>query len=415
MPKRKFLVAAVVVALVLTLVAGSCISLLPEQSLQIDTVDEAWNIIVNDYVEKDKIDTRVLSGGAIRGMIDTLKDPYSAYLPQETYQSEMKSLRGGYQGIGAYVGVKDGQITFIAPIEGSPAQKAGLKPGDKLLKINGESVEGLSLTEAVLKIQGPSGTDVTITVLHEGEKDPVNLTITRSEIQLKTVSSQMRGDMAYIRISMFSDKTSSELLSALKELPAGAKGIILDLRNNPGGPLQAAIEVTSQFIKDGVAVSVVDNKGGKTTMDVVNMGLVTDLPLVVLVNQGSASGSEVLGGALQDHGRAKLAGAQTFGKGSVNTVRQLKDGSAIFLTIGRWLTPAGRPIEGKGLTPDIPLDPEGDKLVDWAVDYLKTQGSTTGKTAFAAPGRVNAGLSPSGAFTWWPPEGYAPNLKGLPL
>ncbi|MBI2830836.1 MAG: S41 family peptidase [Chloroflexi bacterium] len=412
--KSKSLLVALVLALLLILMGG-CIPFEAQNSSGLGTVGEAWDIIVNEYVEKDKLEAQTLSGGAIRGMIEALNDPYSAYLPPQVYQAQAKSLRGAYQGIGAYVGVKDNQITFIAPIEDSPAQKAGIRPGDKLIKINGESVEGLTITEAILKIQGPAGTDVTITVLHEGEKEPVTLTITRAQIKLETVSFEMRGDMAYIRISSFSDFTPSELLATLKKMPASARGIILDLRNNPGGPLQAAIEVASQFIKEGVVVNVVSNTGGKTAMSVVKTELVTELPMVVLVNNGSASGSEVLGGALQDHKRAKVAGTQTFGKGSVNTVRRLNDGSAIYLTIGRWLTPSERPIEGKGLTPDFPLEMEGDILVDWALDYLKTQGSGTTKTAFAIPGRVNFGPAIPEAVTLWPPEGFALYSKRLSL
>jgi len=380
MRKNKHLFGALILVLLLVFLWGACAPPLNQpptqpfnQPPELGTLSEAWGIIFQDYVDKDKLDSKKLSQGAIKGMIEALDDPYSAYLDPGTYQLQLKSLKGTYHGIGAHVTMKDGQIIIIAPIADSPAEKAGIKPGDKILEINDESVEGVSLAEAVLKIQGPQGTPVRLTILHQGETEPVTITIVRAEIKIESVFLEMRGDIAYIKLTNFTETTASELISALENMPTNTVGIILDLRNNPGGLLQAVVDVAEQFLKEGVVVNIVDNQGQKTTLEVKRGDLATDLPLLILVNEGSASGSEVLAGALQDHGRAKLAGGKTFGKGSVNSIRPLKDGSAIYLTVARWFTPLDKPIEGVGLTPDFPLELEGDELVSWAIDYLETQ------------------------------------------
>jgi carboxyl-terminal processing protease len=336
-------------------------------------VDEAWQILQQDYVDPSKLDSAKLSHGAVKGMMEALHDPYSAYLEPNVYQTQVDSLQGKLHGIGASVSVRDGKLIVVAPMPGSPAEKAGIKPDDQILKINSESVDGLNLAEAVLKIQGPPGTSVELSVLHAGDKEPVSMTIVRAEINVKSVSLKMvRDNYALIKISSFTDTTGSELLEALRSMPTDAAGIVLDLRNNPGGSLSAVVAVASQFLKDGVVVNVVDNQGRKSDQKVKLGGIAIEVPMIVLANQNSASGSEVLSGALQDYGRAKLAGTKTYGKGSVNQFRKLSDGSAIYLTIARWLTPLGRPIEGIGLTPDFMSDLLGDDLVNWGIDYLKT-------------------------------------------
>lgn len=372
MLKGKSLFVALAFVLLLVFLWGACAS--PSNQLSgLDTVNEAWGIIFRDYVDKDKLDSTKLSQGAIRGMIEAIDDPYSAYLDPEMYELQLKSLKGVYHGIGAHVTMKNGQLIVIATIADSPAERAGIRAGDKILKINDEPVSGMSLIEAVLKIQGPPGTSVNLSILHQGEAEPIVTRIIRAEIKVKSVFLEMRRDFAYIKLISFSETTPSELLSALKSMPGNTMGIILDLRNNPGGSLQAVIDVANQFLKEGVVVSVVDNRGQKTDLEVKGDGRATDLPLIVLVNGASASGSEVLAGALQDHARAKLAGSKTFGKGSVNSIQPLKDGSALYLTVARWFTPLDKPIEGLGLTPDFPLELEGDELVDWATEYLETQ------------------------------------------
>jgi carboxyl-terminal processing protease len=367
---------------------------------QLGIVDEAWSVIVNDYVDKDKIDQNALSSSAIKAMLESIHDPYAAYFDAAEFKTiEQMNVEGTYGGIGAMVTIKDEQLTVIAPIAGTPAEKAGIKAGDKILAIDGNSTAGMSLEEAVLKIQGDPGTQVTLEVLHQGEETPITLVITREEINLPSVYPEignatstpattpslpvkpLPNGIAVITITYFSERTGDETVSALKDVLArGAKGIVLDLRDNPGGILDSAVTVASQFLKDGIVLYALDSSGKKETWDVKPGGLATDLPLAVLVNNNSASASEVVAGALQDYGRAPLIGNQTFGKGSVNHFRQLSDGSAIYISIGRWYTPNGRQIEGNGLTPDIVVDrteqdiQQGkDPQLDRAIEYIESK------------------------------------------
>jgi carboxyl-terminal processing protease len=345
----------------------------PEQGL--DVITQAWNIIFQDYVDKEKLDADALAQGAIRGMVEALDDPYSAYLDTETYQQKLSDLAGKIEGIGAYVAVKDGQIIVIAPIVDSPADRAGIKPGDIILEVDGRSTSGMSLAEVVLSIQGPKGTVVTLLILHQGETEPVEIEIVRAEIELPSVYFEMKEDIAYIDITYFSERTAAELSPVLEAIAQQmASGIILDLRSNPGGLLETVIDVASLFLKEGVVVEVVDNEGKHTVYPVKPSEITTDLPMVVLVDSYSASASEVLTGALQDYDRATIAGTKTYGKGSINMLSQLKDGSAIYLTTARWFTPNGRLIEGEGLDPDYKLEESEDatQWVQWAIDFMKT-------------------------------------------
>ena len=337
----------------------------------LDVVGQAWNIIFTDYVDQSRLNSDNLSRAAIRGIVDALDDPYTSYLEPEHYQLGLTNLEGEFQGIGAYVTARDKQIVIIAPIAGSPADKAGIRAGDVILKINGEPVVGMSLAEAIIKIRGPRGTPVKLTVLHEGAAGPVDIEIVRASIEVPSVRFEMRGDIAVINIIQFSERTESELAPVIQELKdKSARGIVLDLRNNPGGLLDTVVKVASHFISRGVVVAVRSNQGKMATLDIVKGEAVTDLPMVVLVNHASASGSEVLAGALQDHDRALVAGNVTYGKGSVNVLRRLDDGSGLYITTARWLTPGGRLIEGQGIQPDIKLDLTGEDALQWALDYL---------------------------------------------
>ncbi len=348
--------------------AGEDIELPPEFKI----VKEAWQLLSQHYVDKAKLDPKALSQGAVKGMIEALDDPYSAFVDPQTRQLELSNFEGRFEGIGAVISMKDKQLTIVSPIVGSPAEKAGIRPGDKILKIDGEPTSKMSLVEATMKIRGPKGTTVNLVILHQGEDQPVEIQIIRDEIKVESVILEMRGDIAYIRITQFLKSTGGDLETVLKQaIRGGAKGVILDLRNNPGGLLNAAVDVASQFLAMGIVARVVDNEGRESQVPVKRGGVATHLPVIVLVNGGSASGSEIVAGALQDYGRAKLAGSQTFGKGSVQTVRDLSDGSGLHITAYRWLTPLGRPIDGVGLKPDFVLELKDEELVNWAVDYLK--------------------------------------------
>jgi carboxyl-terminal processing protease len=398
------LLLTVVLVLVVTSLGASCnlssLSSSTPTPKQLGVVDEAWSVILNDYVDKGNIDQNAMSSAAIKAMLESIHDPYAAYFDAAEYKSiEQINLQGIYGGIGAMVTIRDGQVTIIAPIAGTPAEKAGIRPGDKILTIDGNSTQGMSLEEAVLKVQGNPGTKVTLEVLHQGEETPITLVITREEINLPSVYPEignvtsipsttpaptvtpLPNGIAVITITYFSERTGDETVAALKDVLArGAKGIVLDLRDNPGGVLDSAVTVANQFLKQGIVLYALDSSGKKETWDVKPGGLATDVPLAVLVNGNSASASEVVAGALQDYGRAPLIGNQTFGKGSVNHFRQLSDGSAIYISIGRWYTPNGRQIEGNGLTPDIVVNAteqdiqQGkDPQLDRAIEYIKSK------------------------------------------
>jgi len=346
----------------------------PGQRPDLTLINQAWEAIYQNYVDPDKLEPATLSQGAVKGIIDAIDDPYSAYLDPETYKQFENDLSGYFEGIGAQLTIdEDKQLTIVAPIENSPAAQAGIKTGDIILAIDGEPTVGLSVTEAVLKIRGPAGTKVTLTILHLDGITPVDIEIVRAKINVSSVYWEMREDVAYIRITDFSQTTNEDLNKALESIDQdNTSGIIIDLRSNPGGIVDAAVDVASHFVQDGVIVTMVDNKGNETSKSVNPNGVFTDLPIVVLVDQYSASSSEILAGALQDHKRAWIGGVKTFGKGSYNINIPLKDGSDIYLTVGRWLTPDGNIIEGEGIEPDYILTVTGNDEIQWALDYLRS-------------------------------------------
>jgi carboxyl-terminal processing protease len=329
-------------------------------------LNEVQGILKQDFVLPSAVKPDVLQKGAIDGVIASLNDPHSQYIPPADYQSGVDLISGTFEGIGANVNQDptSKEIIITAPFHGSPADKAGVLPGDVILKVDGTSTDGWTTADAVKKIRGPAGTPVTISVRHP-DRTTADITIIRATVAVPTVFAQgvtdvtgkTVSDLAYIQIQQFTDQTVPDMQAALQNVhDKGYKGLILDLRNNPGGGLDATVKVADMFLDGGIVLTQVDRDGNKTEYDA-KSGVVTDVPVVVLVNKNSASGSEVLSGALQDHGRAKLIGQQTFGKGSVNHLRQLSNGGALYVTIARWLTPNGTLIEGVGLTPDIKMDP----------------------------------------------------------
>ena len=349
---------------------------------ELHAIEEVWWLLSEDYVNNDALDPEKLSRGAIEGMLEALDDPYTSYF--ESYDVVSSALEGGsFEGIGAVVTMKDGEFAVVSPIAGGPAERQGVRAGDKILEIDSETTSGMSLIEAVLKVRGEVGTTVILLILHKNENTPVTIEIVREEITIDSVYLDMLPDnIAHIQITQFASGTSDELTTALSDaIQSGAWGIILDLRGNPGGYLDVTVDVASEFLDGGIVLYEADEEGNIIKEWTASSGgLVIDLPIAVLVDGGSASGSEVLAGALQDRGRAALIGTETFGKGSVNIVRELSDGSAIVITKARWLTPNHHTIEGVGLTPDIEVNITADDIasgrdpqLESAIQYLGAQ------------------------------------------
>ncbi len=331
---------------------------------------ETWNILEKKYIDKEKLDPKKMYYGAIKGMVAALGDPYTFFLtPEENKESKM-DLEGKFYGIGAYLGLKDFKIVVIAPLKNSPAERSGLKAGDIILKVNGESTEGWSLAKAVKKIRGEKGTKVTLTILRNNTEKKI--TIIRDEIKVPSVeltiekvqdylkNTNAKPDkFAYIKLIQFGDNTNKEWDNAVKKIyplwkQNKIKGIILDLRDNPGGYLLSAVYIAEDFLPRGALV-VKQEYVHKPTKEyrVERKGRLIGIPLIVIVNKGSASASEILAGALQDHKAATLLGEKTFGKGSIQEKIDLSEGAGIHVTVAKWILPDGRWINHKGVTPDI--------------------------------------------------------------
>jgi len=318
---------------------------------------EAWNLVHENYVDQP-VDDVALMRGAINGMMNALGDQHSSYMDPENYAQANSSLAGEYEGIGAYVDTTTEYLTITSPMPGSPAERAGLLSGDQVVAIDGEDMTGVSAEVARTKVLGPANSTVHLTIVRKGEDKPLEFDVVREKISIKSATGKMLDNkIAYIQITTFGSKTTPELLAALKDLMAqNPKGIVLDLRNNGGGYLQTAVEVASQFIGDGVVLYEQYGDGTRTTYDVMPGGMATDtkIPMVVLINEGSASASEIVAGALQDYDRAKLVGVTSYGKGSVqNWIPLSGDNGAVRITIAKWLTPKEHTIHKIGLTPDV--------------------------------------------------------------
>lgn len=339
-----------------------------------------------EHFSRDSLDDLEMSRGAVRGLLEALDDPYATYVEPAQHAMDSQDFQGFFEGIGAEVTLRDGRFTIVTPLPDTPAEKAGLRPGDVILEINGESTEGISLQEAVSKIRGPQGESVNLLILRTTGGEPIEVTIVRDAIKVESVRLAMLvGRIARLTVTTFSEDTEQQLVKALQKVKRlEGKGIILDLRNNPGGLLNAVVETTSHFLEGGLVLYEVDGNGRQKDWPVRSGGLAKDIPLVVLVNGGSASGSEVMAGAIKDAGRAPIIGTKTFGKGSVNTLRTLSDGAGLYFTIARWYTPNGTLIEGEGLEPDIEVenseDGKEDFQLDKALDVLESEVKAREKT-----------------------------------
>ncbi|GBE06086.1 MAG TPA: S41 family peptidase [Nitrospirae bacterium] len=320
---------------------------------EVKTFAEVLSLVKKNYV--DEVDNKEMIYGAIKGMLNAL-DPHSSFMPPEMFKEMQISTKGEFGGLGIQISIKDGILTIIAPIEDTPAYRAGVKAGDKIIKIDGESTKDMSLNDAVTKLRGKKGTSVTITISRKDLQKPKDITIVRDIIKIKSVKSRVIDEtIGYVKLTQFQERTAADLKKVMRELrKQELEGFILDLRNNPGGLLNVSIDVASQFLPpDTLVVYIKDKSGERLEYRTRNRSLEFDYPMIVLVNGGSASASEIVAGALQDWGKAVILGTQTFGKGSVQTVIPLSDGSGLRLTTARYYTPKDRSIQATGIEPDI--------------------------------------------------------------
>jgi carboxyl-terminal processing protease len=321
-----------------------------------DVFWQAWDIVHDNFVDRSALDPQSLTYGAIRGMVEALGDEgHSAFLTPEELERQQTDLSGTFSGIGAQLGIRDQLPVIVAPFDGSPAAKAGVKAGDIILRVDGEDVTSLPLNEIVSRIRGPEGTEVVLSLLRPDENRSLEVTIVRGEIKVPAASWAMLPgtSIGLIRLSQFSANAETDVKTAIQGIQdAGGTGLIVDVRNNPGGLVEQTIKVASQFLKEGNVLLEEDAAGNRKPYPVERGGIAGDLPLVVLVNPGSASSSEIFAGAVQDHGRGKVVGETTFGTGTVLQPYSLSDGSALLLGTRQWLTPNGRLIRKQGIRPD---------------------------------------------------------------
>lgn len=356
-----------------------------------------WQKLESDYYDKTKLDSQKMLNGAISGMVGSLDDPFTVYLPPVQNDNFKEGLAGQFQGIGAELGLKDKQIIVISPLKGSPAINAGIKAGDAILEVDGSPTSSWTLSQAVEKIRGPKGTSVTLTILGRDQKTAKEIKIVRDVITVKSVDAWVKKvkdvedvkldkslneeKIAYISLSQFGDNTNSEWLSAINQLnldinkEKNVKGVIFDLRNNPGGYLTDAVFIASEFLKEGSSVVVQEENGEQEALKSNRRGLLTETAVIILINKGSASASEIVAGALRDNDRATLVGETSFGKGTIQQAEDLGGGAGLHVTIAKWLTPNKIWVNGKGLEPDIVValnskEPERDTQLEKAIQEL---------------------------------------------
>jgi carboxyl-terminal processing protease len=357
--KKGLVIGALLVVLTLSL-GGSAVSKVTDNAAtyeQLRLFTEVLSIVQNQYV--DEVPPKELIYSAIKGTLRGL-DPHSSFLDPDSYREMQVETSGSFGGLGIEITLKDDILTVVAPIDGTPAYRAGLHTGDRIVKIDGLSTKDMQLADAVKRMRGKPGSKVTISVVREGWTEPKDYEIVREQIKVQSVKTVEMGDgIEYLKLRQFQEQSPHDLEVALEKLTKGGmKALILDLRNNPGGLLTAAVEVSEKFIDDGKLVVYTEGRVRNQNMRFsahAKRGY-SQMPMVVLVNQGSASASEIVAGALQDWGRATIVGTQTFGKGSVQTIIPLSDGSGLRLTTAKYFTPKGRSIHGKGITPDVTVD-----------------------------------------------------------
>ncbi|MFH0857264.1 MAG: S41 family peptidase [Candidatus Magasanikbacteria bacterium] len=325
------------------------------EKVDFDQFWDLWKLVKENYVDTDKVTDVDLFYGALEGLVAGLDDPHSLYLPPSDAEEFATSLSGKFEGIGAEIGVKEDRLLVVAPLKDSPAEKAGLKSGDFIVAIDDEETYGLAVDEAVTKIRGEKGTQVVLSILRDGSETIEDISITRDTINIPTIALEMKeNNIAYVRLSYFNQDTASEFNKVVKEIISkNPSGIILDMRMNPGGYLDAAISVASEWVESGTIVKEVFSDDTAKEYPSEGNHRLASIKTIVLVDEGTASGSEIVAGALQDYGKATLVGVKTYGKGSVQSFEVFSDGSALKLTVAEWLTPKDRHINKIGIEPDV--------------------------------------------------------------
>lgn len=400
-PRRRFWMLGPVV--VVALVGGVLIGKgwertghASESYEELKTFSEVLTQVQKSYVDETKV--KDLVQGAIRGMLATL-DPHSAYMTPEMYKEMQVETRGEFGGVGIQIGVKENRLAVIAPIEGTPAYRAGIKAGDYITKVNDEPTKDLTLMDAVQKMRGPKGSKVNLTIQRDGAPDPLQFSLVRDTIKIESVKSKVIDNIGYVRLTQFQEATGRDLGKVLKQFKEQKlQATILDLRNNPGGLLTAAVEVSEQFLPSGKLV--VYTKGREAKKDewfAKSKDQMDELPMIILVNEGSASASEIVAGALQDWGRAVIVGTTSFGKGSVQTILPLGDGSGLRLTTAKYYTPKGRSIQSTGITPDIVVKPQQMTVAKADAKLGEKEPDSKQAKSTPAPGKEPAPANGKGA------------------
>ncbi|MCB9808025.1 S41 family peptidase [Candidatus Peribacteria bacterium] len=352
----------------------------PEKEVDISLLWSVWRLLSKNYIAPSDLQVTPMIHGAVRGLVEAVGDPYTSFMPPKENKEFRQSLNGSLQGIGAELTMKEDDIVVVAPLKGSPAEAAGLMPDDIITHVDGQSIEGYTLSDAVEIIRGPKGTEVTLTISRDGRED--DITITREEITVPSVESEVKEyagkDIGYIALNRFGDTTTEEVASAVKDLmKQDIQGLIFDVRFNGGGYFDKAVDLSSMFLEKGKVVSVAHREGEPIHHYASGRPIAPTIPMVVLINEGSASASEILAGALQDNGRATIIGKKSFGKGTVQEVFELPGGTSIRITTARWLTPNGTDLGKEGVHPDIDVDrtkedieAEKDPQLDAALELL---------------------------------------------
>ena len=350
---------------------------IPVEKKQVDFKEfwDVWDLVSKEYVDKKAIDPQKMFYGAIQGMVAAVGDPYTVFLPPEQQKSTQEELGGSFEGVGIQLGYnKDKRLVAISALKDTPAFKAGVQPGDIFVKIGDKDATTISIPDAINMIRGPKGTDVNLELYHEGDEKTKTLTLKRDTIIVKSVEFSLKTTskgkkVAYIQLTRFGERTFDEWSEAVSQALASApQAVILDVRNNPGGYLDGAVYIGSEFIQSGDIVLWENAKGERNGLKVNRQGKLLSLPMLVLINKGSASASEIVAGAIQDTKRGKLLGDQSFGKGTIQDTKDLPGGTGIHITTAKWLTPTGRWIHNMGLTPDFKVVPTEEDLKDQTKD-----------------------------------------------